>query len=193
MFRFLCELCRQSRTDRDKSLRQLRRILSHAVTGTMVYIADQNPHKISAAQPVTVEKCVEELFHRTKWERIGFFEFNRDYSILRHKQPSGRIPNELAMSGLWEIKVSSYIQCSLMKQNYKPKNFTWCENKAQVWGQFAVWLYKRRSMFGRTIPSMASAVPEVVVSDDRMITNFESAPQPTDQSTENLSYVHLGD
>lgn len=106
MFRFVCELCRQSTTDRKKSVRQLRNFLNYAATGTIAYIADQNPHESSIAQSVRVVDLLKQLFPEISCDSVGFYEFNREYSHIRRKYPNETIRNELHDSGLWDIVVT---------------------------------------------------------------------------------------
>lgn len=107
LFRFICELCRQTKIDRTQSKKQLKRLLELYVRpGTIIYIADQNPVDSSPSQPEIVNKFVEELFVNVHWDKLAFYGFDRDLRKLQQKHNSpGPFFNELHDSDCFETKV----------------------------------------------------------------------------------------
>src|SRR5579859_636319 len=74
MFRIICELCRLSQSERDLAREQLQGLLNCASAGTIAFIADINPWRVSNAQPEKVSSFIASLFVDERWSRIGFSE-----------------------------------------------------------------------------------------------------------------------
>ena len=66
MFRFICELCRLCESDRNASKDQLIGLFDCAALGTIAFIVDVNPRRISKAQPKLVSSFIESLFEKEK-------------------------------------------------------------------------------------------------------------------------------
>jgi len=138
MFRFICDLCRQCEEERKESKKILRGVLLNATPGTIVYLADLNPSKISDLQPERVCHFLEGIFDPHKWKQVGFDQLNRRFQRSTS--------NELDISGMWNdtvrvspssCKLDSSLTCQLA-------DLRWSE-KYQRWGQLAVWIYVRRA------------------------------------------------
>jgi len=106
-FRFICELCRQTDNERFQSKEQLKRLLELYVRPeTIIYIADQNPSAPSTSQPELVSAFIEDLFVNTHWDKIAFYEFDRDLTKLqREYRRRGPFYNELRSSDCFETNV----------------------------------------------------------------------------------------
>ena len=100
-------MCRQTDIERRQSKKQLKKLLQVYVRPeTIVYIADQNPSAPSTSQPELVSAFIKDLFEDTYWEKIAFYEFDRDLLKLQ-KQHGRRGPfyNELRTSDCFETYV----------------------------------------------------------------------------------------